>query len=912
MEKMTRIGLSLVLSLGMCISTWIVAPDVVLANNGINVVWDDQNSPNLDAENIFSVDTVLEIKSDFKIESTTDIEAAIKVINGATLTLIIDDNVSLEAIGAKWASGIEVSEGAVLNIEGRGTLIAKGGENGAGIGGTDAGVVNIYGCTIKAEGGYLGAGIGSGILGDIAVNIYDGNITAYGGNGSDIDKNGAAGIGSGTRGNSMVEIYGGTIKAFGGFGNPDGSSSSNGGAGIGSGSGINSTSTISIYGGNITTTAGDRGAGIGSGCFGSSNVVIYDGNIVANGGGWGAGIGSGYNESNSTISIYNGNIKAVSGNGGAGIGSGYLNSEAVITIYGGSINADSIGRGAGIGGGGQSSARVIMYDGNITAKGGNNGAGVGAGENGTNTSLYIDGGIDTTSITAGQDATAIGNGFGSSDVDIIVGIETYSLTVTGSVGGSVYGGGRVPFGEQIDVVVIPDDRYMFKSRVAVNVTDTVNTSMLGAFEKTVFKAELATEAEGSINIVFEWEENLPSGDSSTSNSSPVYVAPGKEVGVVYKPLEEKGTFALTFQGEEIDFLIDKMNKNGNIAIVLTNEEGKNGYIDGLKGAIFEINLKELLEKGGDEVKTITFGLNGNEVQYPVEMLKELVKYSEIVKFKIFEGSLEIGITDENDMVMEYSNYYNPILIRIPYEPLDGENTDYIVMYDKSDLLENIIPRSYYVDGYLYAFVYTGNGYFDIKYVGEQGYSDTVGHWSEDAVKYMSARGVIFGVGNLKFNPYGTVTRGEYITMLMRTFNVTTYGMDNVEPFDDGDKIPDWAKEYAIYAKSIGMSVVDEKGNFNPMEPISREDMFLVTYEAMNLSDMLPEAMTTEFIVFLDGEDVKREAIGAVQTLAKIRLVNGNGDGSLNPKGSSTRAEAAQFLYEFLKYDMKAVNNNDLY
>jgi len=108
-------------------------------------------------------------------------------------------------------------------------------------------------------------------------------------------------------------------------------------------------------------------------------------------------------------------------------------------------------------------------------------------------------------------------------------------------------------------------------------------------------------------------------------------------------------------------------------------------------------------------------------------------------------------------------------------------------------------------------------------------------------------------------------------------------------------------EYALYAKSLGMSITDAEGNFNPMEPISREDMFLIAYEAMDLSGMLSEAMTTEFIVFSDGDDVKREAIGSVQTLAKLRIINGNRDGSLNPKGFSSRGEAAQFLYNFLQY-----------
>ena len=43
---------------------------------------------------------------------------------------------------------------------------------------------------------------------------------------------------------------------------------------------------------------------------------------------------------------------------------------------------------------------------------------------------------------------------------------------------------------------------------------------------------------------------------------------------------------------------------------------------------------------------------------------------------------------------------------------------------------------------------------------------------------------------------------------------------------------------------------------------------------------------------------------AIQNLARLGLVKGNDDGSLNPNGDSTRSEGAQFLYNILKYDAK--------
>ena len=473
-------------------------------------------------------------------------------------------------------------------------------------------------------------------------------------------------------------------------------------------------------------------------------------------------------------------------------------------------------------------------------------------------------------------------------------IETYLLTVTCNKGGIVYGGNVcIPVGEQVEIVVIPDDGYVLKHRTAINVSDDLEETVFGLEGRITFRGELNTEAEGCINIFFELKDNSSSWESDDDFS---YVEP-EEDKTGHEYLEE-GILLLTFGEKASTALADIMDRNGYIEFNLANEEES---FEGLKGAVLEINLKKLLEECGDGLKKITFDLNGNKVEYPIEMLKELVKQFEIVKFKLFEGSFEISLFDEMDMVIEYNSQYRPVLVKIPYTPLENENTDYIVMYDKNDKEEGIIPSSYYIDGYVHAFVYSANGYFGVKYINEEGYSDTIGHWGETAINYMSARNIMPGVGNNTFNHSGTLTKAEYITMLIRCFNIMPYGMDNVEPFNDSDKIPSWAEEYALYAKSLGMSITDAMGNFDPLEPISREDMFLVTYEAMNLSGMLPEAMTTEYIVFLDGDDVKREAIGAVQTLVKLNIINGNSDGSLNPKGYSSRGEVAQFLYNFLQY-----------
>ena len=78
----------------------------------------------------------------------------------------------------------------------------------------------------------------------------------------------------------------------------------------------------------------------------------------------------------------------------------------------------------------------------------------------------------------------------------------------------------------------------------------------------------------------------------------------------------------------------------------------------------------------------------------------------------------------------------------------------------------------------------------------------------------------------------------------------------------------------------------------------------MAYEAMKAGGMLPSAYTQNIVSFTDWDDVEAAHADAIQNLAKLKLVNGNGDGTLNPNGKSTRSEGAQFLYNILKYDAK--------
>lgn len=92
--------------------------------------------------------------------------------------------------------------------------------------------------------------------------------------------------------------------------------------------------------------------------------------------------------------------------------------------------------------------------------------------------------------------------------------------------------------------------------------------------------------------------------------------------------------------------------------------------------------------------------------------------------------------------------------------------------------------------------------------------------------------------------------------------------------------------------------------FSPAATITRQDMFTMLYRAMELMKMTPEIYTDPWIEYTDWDGVSTYASNPIQNLSKLGLVSGKGGGVLDPKGTATRSEAAQVIYNVLIRDAK--------
>ena len=244
-------------------------------------------------------------------------QLCVQVMEGTTVTC--QGGYKAAGIGGSWATRNIAESLFNLDMYGHGANMHFGSQTNP----------SLWSGTIIAKGGDGGAGIGGGRNGSgEKLYFYSGKIEAKGGEAG-------SGIGGSFKGRGRdIYIYGGDISATGG----------EGGAGIGGGcwtslqdmDGDTAAYNINIYGGKINTHGGYNGAGIGGGQFvPARDITITGGEITAHGT-HGAAIGGGRWCHGQNITVTDAKLKLTTGY------SRYISDEAAAMGYGDRVYLEKV------------------------------------------------------------------------------------------------------------------------------------------------------------------------------------------------------------------------------------------------------------------------------------------------------------------------------------------------------------------------------------------------------------------------------------------------------------------------------------------------------------------------------------------------------------------------------------------
>lgn len=168
-------------------------------------------------------------------------------------------------------------------------------------------------------------------------------------------------------------------------------------------------------------------------------------------------------------------------------------------------------------------------------------------------------------------------------------------------------------------------------------------------------------------------------------------------------------------------------------------------------------------------------------------------------------------------------------------------------------------------------------------------------WFADPVDYVYAKGLMTGISDTLFDPYGNTTRGMIVTILWRM---------NGQPapsaacrFADVAK-DSWYESAVAWAAENGIVNGCSETEFKPDANITREQLAAMLFRYAQYKGYdVSVGESTNILSYTDSMTVSGYAIPAMQWACGAGLINGI-DGALQPAGFANRAQAAAILARF--------------
>ena len=333
-------------------------------------------------------------------------------------------------------------------------------------------------------------------------------------------------------------------------------------------------------------------------------------------------------------------------------------------------------------------------------------------------------------------------------------------------------------------------------------------------------------------------------------------------------------------------------------------------------------------------KTLTLGNDIASVTIPSDMLDNIPGIvSKKAEINISEGDKESLPDDVKAAIgdrpliqltllldgkkTDWSNPDAPVTVSIPYSPTAEElaNPEGITAYyiDGNGNLTEMAGAKYDPQTKTVVFQITHFSYYAVGYKTATAsvvpapitpsaqtvqFRDVLpSAWYYDAVSFCAAKGITTGTGNGNFSPDATLTRSQFITMLLKAYSIEAIAAPTDNFADAGST---YYTGYLAAAKARGISNGVGDNKFAPEKAITRQEMFTLLYNALKNISQLPQGDSGKTLSeFSDANSVAAWATEAMTVLVKSGTVSGS-DGKLDPTGGSTRAQMAQVLYNLLR------------
>ena len=351
--------------------------------------------------------------------------------------------------------------------------------------------------------------------------------------------------------------------------------------------------------------------------------------------------------------------------------------------------------------------------------------------------------------------------------------------------------------------------------------------------------------------------------------------------------------------------VDKAVKavgSSNAEIVIDAVSGRSGVTksevtvpaESVKAAAKDTNASLVIKTDAGDIKiankdlSAVTGGSGSDITFTVEKNAD-----GSVKVSVKSGGKEI--TTEKS-VIRVSFKADDKLMKSLADKAGSDNSNLVVAIVKADRTTEIIRNSFVnKDGTVTADIAPGA---TVTFIANgRSFSDVAASaWYAKAVGFAVSHELFNGVSDTEFAPSKSMTRGMFVTVLNRLADAEDFA--GKTEFSDvaADK---WYTNGTAWAVSNKIVSGYGNGRFGPDDAVTREQMAVIMYnftKAMGY-DIKGSAALTKFS---DSTSVHSWAAEAMQWAVGTGVMSGNADGTLDPRGTATRAQVATIMSNYVQ------------
>ncbi|MFD0586490.1 S-layer homology domain-containing protein [Paenibacillus sp. GCM10027627] len=449
--------------------------------------------------------------------------------------------------------------------------------------------------------------------------------------------------------------------------------------------------------------------------------------------------------------------------------------------------------------------------------------------------------VNGTAVASGSASGAIPLNVGNNIIEVVVTAQdgttkTYTVTVTRAASSSGNNG----------VIVIPPKLFIDKNGTKID-PDTVDiTSRYASFEiepNGVYQAYVSFPAK----VLKGWADKNPKLNIEVSTEYGGFYVPVHVEKIIPELSELLAKHRLSLEDAGFKLILTDQSNDKRWPKIIADNFPNGEQI----GAIVDFRMEIINNRTGQTVETVnTFSEKiAKTIAMPMDILNKMATFGAFS----YEESGKLGFAPATIRV-----YKDQALVSI----YSYNTSSYVVLNN---------PVSF---------------------------TDVRNHWAERYIGGAASKALMAGVGNGKFKPDQSLTRAEFAAMLVRVLNRGVAVSESL-PYSDMDRNA-WYFDEVATAKQLGLLGYVTGSEFFPDQPLTREEMANTLAAAARLEKIQIVTGTTVLNDYKDKDEITLAWLADVQMMVKSKIMTGTSELTFNPKGESTRAQAAAVLLRLLE------------